>query len=162
MKTSKEFPKMNRISFEDLWFSIVELLERRSTCLRRKVGAVLVKDNIVLAMAWNGSPSGMPHCEETGCIRKEQNIESGTRLEFCRALHAEQNLLLHCCKKQVSIENSVLYVSVTPCVSCMKMLIEGKISKIVYKEMYNDQLALSMVKGTGIRLVKYKSEKSLE
>jgi len=143
-----------RISFDELWIGIVLLLEKRSTCLRRKVGAVIVKDNVLLSTGWNGAPSGMKHCDV--CIRKRDGIPSGTRLEYCKAVHAEQNALLQCIKKQTNCEGATLYCSNSPCVTCAKLLIQLKIKRIVYLEEYNDDLSFSMLNEAGIELIKYK------
>ena len=145
--------KKDRISFDTLFLSIVKLLELRSTCLRRKVGAVLVRDNIILATGYNGVPRGLSHCQE--CIRDKYNIPSGQRMEFSRAVHAEQNVLIQCALKQTNPESSVLYCSCLPCVTCSKMLIQAGVKKIVYIEDYDDGLNKEILKESNIELIQF-------
>ena len=124
----------------------------RSTCLRRKVGAVLVRENRVLATGYNGAPSGLPHCEELGCLRDILRVPSGERQELCRALHAEQNALIQAAIYGVSVEGATLYCTHRPCATCAKMLINAGIKRIVYQGGYPDELAESLLREAGVRL----------
>lgn len=142
-----------RIEFDEVFMSIVNLLEKRSTCLRRQIGAVLVKDNIILSTGYNGAPKGLDHCFK--CIRKVNNIKSSTRLEYCRAVHAEQNALIQCLIKQTDCSGSILYCSTSPCVTCAKLLIQAGIKTIVYKKKYPDELAIKMLNDALITLINY-------
>jgi len=129
---------MSRISWDDYFFDFAELASKRSTCLRRTVGAVLVKDKMVVATGYNGPPRGLPHCSETGCIRQDENVPSGQRHELCRGLHAEQNAIIQAAKSGVNINGAHLYCSTKPCAICTKMIINAGIKKVFYKKDYND------------------------
>lgn len=144
-----------RINFDDLFMSIVELLEKRTTCIRKSVGAILVKDNIILSTGYNGSPSKLEHCINIGCLREKLKIPSGQRIEICRAVHAEMNALVQCGLKQTNTKDSVLYCSYSPCVTCAKLLIQAGTKKIVYRDVYNDELAFEILREANIELVKY-------
>ncbi len=134
--------------------SICDLVATRSTCLRRQVGAILVKENRILATGYNGAPSGLRHCLEIGCLREALKIPSGTRHELCRALHAEQNCLIQAAYHGVSVAGSILYCTNLPCIICTKMLINAGIMKIFYKSGYPDELSKDMLREAGVRLVK--------
>lgn len=116
----------------------------RSTCRRRQVGAIIVKDKKILATGYNGAPSGLPHCLEVGCLRDELGIPSGERHELCRGLHAEQNAIIQAAYHGVSINGSTLYCTNLPCIICTKMLINAGIMRVVYEEGYADPLARQM------------------
>jgi dCMP deaminase len=137
-------PKV-RPSWDEYFMDIVSLVARRSTCLRRDVGAVLVKDKRLLTTGYNGAPSGLRHCLETGCLREELNISSGERHELCRGLHAEQNAIIQAAVHGVSIKGATLYCTSHPCAICLKMIINAGITCIVYREGYSDKLAEHML-----------------
>jgi len=136
--------------------SIARMVAQRSTCLRRHVGAVIVKDKRILATGYNGAPAGLKHCEEVGCLRKNASIPSGTRHELCRGLHAEQNAIIQAAYHGISIAGATLYCTNRPCVICSKMLINAGIKKIVYEEGYDDPLAAQMLEEAGIELERVK------
>jgi dCMP deaminase len=131
------------------------LASRRSTCLRRAVGAVLVKDRRVLATGYNGVPSGVTHCEVTGCLREKLNVPSGERHELCRGLHAEQNAILQAAFHGVSIREAVLYCTNLPCIICAKMLINAGVRRIVFRDGYADPLTEEMLREVGMELVRH-------
>ena len=131
---------------------IARLVARRSTCLRRQVGALMVKDKYVLATGYNGTPKGITHCAETGCLREQLNVPSGQRHELCRGLHAEQNAIIQAASHGVNISNSTLYCTNSPCIICTKMLINAGISKVVYLEGYPDELSMDMLKEARIEV----------
>ena len=135
--------------------SITRMVSRRSTCLRRHVGAVLVKDRRILATGYNGAPAGLKHCRETGCLRADIDIPSGERHELCRGLHAEQNAIIQAAYHGISIRGAVLYCTNKPCVICSKMLINAGIREIYYDDGYDDPLADQMLKEAGIRVVRF-------
>ena len=135
--------------------TMAELVSRRSTCTRRHVGAVIVKDNRILTTGYNGPPRGLLHCDVTGCIRENLNIPSGERHELCRGLHAEQNAIIQAAVHGVSIKGAVIYVTNHPCVVCTKMLINAEISEIIYSEGYPDALAEMMLRESSIKVRKY-------
>jgi len=131
---------------------IAELVSERSTCLRRKVGCVLVKRKRILATGYNGAPTGLPHCEEVGCIRVELKIPSGERHELCRGLHAEQNAIIQSAYYGVSIKDSILYVTCHPCSVCAKMIINSGIKEVIIKEGYPDKLATDFFKNANVKV----------
>ena len=134
-----------RPSWDEYFMTIAKEVATRSTCMRRHVGAILVKEKRILATGYNGAPKRIEHCAITGCIREQKNIPSGERHEICRALHAEQNALLQAATYGVKIEGATLYCTTQPCVMCAKMLINVGIEKIFILEKYPDPLALSLL-----------------
>jgi len=131
------------------------MVARRSTCLRRQVGAILVKDKRILATGYNGAPSGLRHCEEVGCLREDTSIPSGQRHELCRGLHAEQNAIIQAAYHGFSIRGAMLYCTNKPCVICSKMLINAGISKILYEDGYDDHLADQMLREANIEIERF-------
>lgn len=144
-----------RPSWNKYFMDIVELVKTRSTCLRRQVGAVIVKDRRILATGYNGAPVGIKHCSEVGCLRQAKGVPSGERHELCRAMHAEQNAIVQAAMSGTSILGSTMYVSSQPCSLCAKMIINSGIKKIMFKGDYPDKLAMDMLKESGVRVVKY-------
>jgi len=144
---------MSRPSWDEYFMSIARLVAQRSTCLRRKVGAVLVKDKRILATGYNGAPSGFAHCLDIGCLREKMNIPSGERHELCRGLHAEQNCLIQAARYGISVEGATIYCTHHPCIICTKMLINAGIKKICYAEGYPDALSRQMLEEANIDLV---------
>lgn len=144
-----------RPSWDEYFLNIVELVKDRSTCLRRKVGAVIVKDKRILATGYNGAPNGCLHCEEVGCLRKKLGIPSGERHELCRALHAEQNAIVQAAKHGISIDESVIYVTAQPCVICSKLIINAGIKKVIYKGEYPDEISMQLLEEAGIDVIRY-------
>lgn len=144
-----------RPTWDEYFMEIVELIKTRSTCIRRQVGALIVKDKRIVATGYNGAPMGCRHCQEVGCIRQELDIPSGQRHELCRGIHAEQNAIIQAAYTGVSVKDSILYVTTQPCSLCAKMIINAGIKKIVFKGDYPDELSMSMLKEAGIRVVKF-------
>ncbi len=130
-----------RPSWDEYFMGITEMVAQRSTCLRRKVGAILVRDKRIIATGYNGAPAKVSHCLDIGCLREQQGIPSGERRELCRGLHAEQNAIIQAALHGFSIEGSTLYCTNMPCAICSKMLINARIEKIYYKEGYADSLS---------------------
>jgi len=145
-------PEEPRPSWDQYFMDIVELVGKRSTCLRRKVGAILVKDKRILTTGYNGAPMGIAHCSETGCLRDEWNIPSGERHELCRGLHAEQNAIIQAAYHGITINGATLYCSNLPCIICSKMIINAGIKEIIYRHGYADKLAEDMLKEAGIEV----------
>lgn len=141
---------MDRPSWEEYFMDIARLVARRSTCLRRQVGAVLVKDKNILATGYNGTPSGITHCAETGCLREQLKVPSGERHELCRGLHAEQNAIIQAARHGVNIADATLYCTNSPCIICTKMLINAGIRRVVYLDGYPDRLSIDMLREAGI------------
>ena len=136
---------MNRKSWDEYFMEIADIVKTRSTCLRRHVGAVIVKDNRIISTGYNGAPTGLLHCTTIGCERQRQNIPSGQRHELCRALHAEQNAIIQAAKFGISTEGATAYITVQPCVICAKMLINAGITRVVHAGDYSDEMAYMML-----------------
>lgn len=133
---------------------MAKLVSSRSTCLRRKVGAVLVKNKRILATGYNGAPSGIVHCLEIGCLREKLKIPSGERHELCRGLHAEHNVLLQAALYGISTKGSTLYITNQPCIICAKMIINAGIKEIVFLGDYPDKMALDFLRKAKIKIRK--------
>jgi dCMP deaminase len=118
--------------------------------MRRQVGAVVVKEKHILATGYNGTPTGIRHCEETGCLREQLNVPSGERHELCRGLHAEQNAIIQSARHGINITDSTIYCTNSPCIICTKMLINAGIREVVYLDGYPDTLSMDMLKEAGI------------
>jgi dCMP deaminase len=124
---------------------IARLVARRSTCLRRAVGAVIVKDKRILATGYNGAPSGIAHCAQAGCLREQLKVPSGERHELCRGIHAEQNAIIQAAYHGVTIREATLYCTNLPCSICAKMIINAGIRSIVYLSGYADSMSEDML-----------------
>jgi len=148
-----------RPSFDDYFMEMAHVVAKRSTCLRRKVGALLVKDRHILSTGYNGAPKGLKHCSETGCLREQLGIPPGERHEICRGLHAEQNAIIQAAVFGVSIKDSILYCTNAPCSVCAKMLINAGVKEIIFEDEYPDELAMQMLKEAKIKIKKYKCDK---
>ena len=146
-----------RPSWDDYFGRITDLVASRSTCLRRKVGAILVLEKRILATGYNGAPQGLSHCLEIGCLREKEGIPSGERHELCRGIHAEQNVIIQAARYGISIVGSTLYCTNLPCIICTKMLINSGVKKICYGDGYPDKLAFEMLEEAGIELVEMES-----
>jgi dCMP deaminase len=134
----------------DYFMRIACLVAERSTCLRRSVGAVAVRDRRILASGYNGAPSNLAHCLETGCLREKLGVPSGQRHEICRGLHAEQNIIIQAAMHGVSIQGADIYCTTQPCLICTKMLINCGVAGIFFRESYPDELAEAMLIEAGI------------
>ena len=143
---------MSRPSWPEYFMGIATLVAQRSTCIRRHVGAILVKDKRILATGYNGAPSGLKHCQEIGCLRQKADIPSGQQHELCRGLHAEQNVIIQAAYHGISIKDSILYCTNKPCVICSKMIINAGIKKVYFAEGYDDPLADKMLFEAGIEM----------
>lgn len=143
---------MQRLPWPEYFMNITYLVSGRSTCTRRKVGAVAVKDKRILATGYNGAPAGVPHCLEVGCLREQMGIPSGQRHEICRGLHAEQNVIIQAAVHGINISGAELYCTTHPCVQCSKMLINCGIRHIYYAEQYPDELATTMLGEAGVHV----------
>jgi dCMP deaminase len=149
-------PKNNRPSWDEYWMNIVEQVGKRSTCLRRNIGAVVVKENIIVSTGFNGSPRGLPHCIEIGCLRDELKIPSGTMHEICRGVHAEQNAIIR--GDPLRMDGATLYVNAKPCKICAKMIVNAGIKRVVYVEIYPDNEGIKILREVGIETVPHKNK----
>ncbi len=152
---------MNRLSWDEYFIEFAKLASKRSTCFR-KVGAVIVKDNHIISTGYNGSPSGLDHCaEKGGCMRRLNNIPSGTKQEYCRAVHAEQNAIIQAALHGVSTKDSTLYTNTYPCSICARMLINAGVKRIVYLGDYEDELSKQMLKEANVKIEQLNKEVSI-
>ncbi len=147
MYTDRKY--MSRLPWPNYFMEIAFLVAERSTCLRRKVGAVAVKDKRILATGYNGAPSGLAHCLETGCLRQKIGVPSGERHELCRGLHAEQNVIIQAAVHGIPLSGADFYCTDQPCLICAKMLINCNVKTIYFAQGYPDQLAVSMLNESG-------------
>ena len=143
-----------RPSWDDYFIAIANMVRQRSTCLRRQVGAVVVKDKRILTTGYNGAPKGMKHCSELGCLREAEDVPPGERHELCRGIHAEQNAILQAAYHGVNIRDSVIYCTTQPCIMCSKMIINAGIRKIYYLEDYPDPLSIQMLDEAGVESIR--------
>jgi dCMP deaminase len=142
-----------RPSWEAYFMSITDLVAKRSTCMRRAVGAIVVKEKRILTTGYNGAPSSVRHCRETGCLRETLNVASGERHELCRGIHAEQNAIIQAAFHGVSIKGSILYCTTLPCSICAKMIINAGIKKIYYQSGYADPLSEEMLNEAEVEVI---------
>jgi len=147
-----------RPTWDEYFMKITRDVSERATCVKRKVGAIIVKDNRILSTGYNGAPKGMKHCEEVGCLRKEMSVPSGQRHELCRGLHAEQNAIIQAAVHGVKIDGSTMYCNYQPCVICVKMMINAGIKRLVFSGSYPDELAANMIVESGIDAKKFEAD----
>jgi len=146
----------DRPSYDEYFMEMAHVVKKRSTCLRRQVGAILVKHKHILSTGYNGAPKGLAHCSEVGCLREKMHVPSGERHELCRGLHAEQNAIIQAAVFGTSIKGSTLYCTNTPCVVCAKMLINAGVTEIIYAGDYPDELAQNILSESNIKITKFK------
>lgn len=144
---------MGRPSWQEYFMEIARVVARRSTCVRRQVGAIIVKERRILCTGYNGAPAGLPHCTDVGCLREKLHIPSGERHELCRGLHAEQNAIIQAALHGISIKGGTFYITHQPCVLCAKMICNAGIREVFFEGDYPDRLALNIFAEAGVRLV---------
>jgi len=142
----------HRPSWDEYFMDIANQVATRSTCLRRRIGAVVVRDKRILATGYNNVPSGIEHCTTRKCLRDEMGIPSGERHELCRGIHAEQNAIAQAARNGVSIEGSTVYCTNQPCILCAKLMINAGIVEIVFAGEYPDALSQELLTEAGIAL----------
>ncbi|MGM0771136.1 MAG: deoxycytidylate deaminase [Halobacteriota archaeon] len=147
-----------RPSIDEYFLEIASVVAKRSTCLRNKVGAVIVRDKRILSTGYNGAPSNMDHCIDIGCIRQKNNIASGTMHEKCRAVHAEQNAIIQAAIHGVSIAGATVYCTHQPCILCAKMIINSNIKRVVFRTKYPDNDAPEFFRAAGVEMVNLQLE----
>ncbi len=149
--------KSKRPSWDEYFLNLAELVSERSTCIRRKVGAVIVKNKHILSTGYNGAPTGIEHCDTAGCLREKLHVPSGQRHELCRGLHAEQNSIIQAAVHGTSLYGATLYCTNQPCFICAKMIINAGIKKIIIKDSYPDKMAMDFLKKANIKVLVHKS-----
>jgi dCMP deaminase len=150
----REHHKDVRPAWDTYFMAIANMVRTRSTCLRRQVGAVVVKSKRILSTGYNGAPKGMKHCSEVGCMREVADVPPGERHELCRGIHAEQNAIVQAAAFGVGISGSTLYCTHFPCVLCTKMLINAGVERLVVQEAYPDDLSREMLEEAGIDVLR--------
>lgn len=151
----KELDVSHRPSWDEYFMEVAYVVMKRSTCLRRHVGAVLVKDKRILATGYNGAPSGIPHCLDTGCMRQKLKIPSGQRHEICRGAHAEQNAIAQAALLGISTKDAEIYITAHPCSVCAKILINAGLKRIVYDGNYPDPLAVEILAQSCVKIERF-------
>ncbi|MBL7165177.1 MAG: cytidine/deoxycytidylate deaminase family protein [Dehalococcoidales bacterium] len=143
---------MERLSIDDYFLKIASVVAERSTCLRHHMGAIAVRDKHILTTGYNGAAAGLKDCLELGCLRDEQGIPSGERHEICRAIHAEQNVIIQAALHGVSMEGCTIYCTHTPCVLCAKMLVNARIKRFVSFGEYSDDVFRELFREAGVEV----------
>jgi dCMP deaminase len=151
-----------RPSWETYFMNITTLVAQRSTCTRRAVGAIIVKDKRILSTGYNGAPSGIEHCLDVGCLRENMRVPSGERHELCRGIHAEQNAIIQAAYHGVSVKDAVLFCTNLPCSICAKMIINAGIRKIYYQSGYADRLSREMLDEAGVEVIHYVNDANIQ
>jgi len=155
--THQAVTKLVRPSWDRYFMQIAVLVSSRTTCLRRQVGAVIVKDKRLLSTGYNGAPVGLKHCAEIGCLRQKLGVKSGEKHELCRAIHAEQNAIIQAATFGVPLLGASIYITHFPCVLCSKMIINAGIKRIVYSQGYPDQMSQDILKEAKLKTELLKS-----
>ncbi len=148
----KERKASRRKGWDEYFMAIAQLVAERSTCLRRKVGAILVQERRILCTGYNGAPHNLPHCSVVGCLRERMGIRSGERIEICRGIHAEQNTLVQAATFGIKVSGATLYCTHSPCITCAKMLINAGIKEFVIANEYSDSLAQELLKEAKVKI----------
>jgi dCMP deaminase len=141
-----------RLDIDEYFLKIASVVAERSTCRRHHMGAIAVRDKHILTTGYNGAPAGAKDCLELGCLRDELKIPSGTRQEECRAIHAEQNVIIQAGLHGVSLQGATVYCTHTPCVLCAKMMANARIARSVSFGKYNDDRFIAIFKDAGIKV----------
>lgn len=152
--SSKDQPGLERLrpSIDEYFIQFADLASTRSTCVRRQVGAVLVRDKHILSTGYNGAPMHTKHCTTETCLRLKTGVKPGERHELCRGVHAEQNAIIQCALHGVSSRDATLYVTHSPCTICAKMLINAGIQRVVIKRKYPDKEGIQMLLDSGVTI----------
>jgi dCMP deaminase len=144
---------MKRPTWDEYFMKITHIVAERSTCMRRMVGATIVKDKKIVSTGYNGAPKGLEHCLEIGCLREKMGVPSGERHELCRGAHAEQNAIIQAATSGTSMEGATMYCTDSPCSTCTKMIINAGISRLVLGKKYPDELGEELIREAGIETV---------
>lgn len=148
--------RLERPAWDDYFLQLASLVSTRSTCMRRQVGAVLVRNDRIISTGYNGAPRGLAHCYDTGCLRSERKIPSGHRYELCRGVHAEQNAIINAAYYGIATQDAVLYCTNQPCIICARMIINAGIIRVVHSGNFDDSLALTLMEEAEISILEKK------
>lgn len=141
---------MARPSWDEYFMELAQVVAKRSTCNRRSVGTVLVRDKRILTTGYNGSPPGLPHCTDAGCLMLDNHC--------VRAIHAEQNAIIQGALHGIDLRGATCYVTSSPCVHCSKMLIAAGVKRIVYLDNYTEAIGQEMAREAGVILERFERE----
>ena len=145
----------DRMDLDEYFMRVAKLVSKRSTCIRRPVGAIVTKNKRILTTGYNGAPRNLRHCLEVGCLREQLGIRSGERHELCRGVHAEQNAIIQGAVFGTTLEGGSIYTTTFPCVMCSKIIINAGLKEIVYADGYPDDLSKELLEESGIILRHY-------
>lgn len=151
-----ENKKNVRPSWDEYFMTITKEVTRRSSCVRRQVGAIIVGEKRILATGYNDTPRGLKNCGEGGCARCASKAPSGTGLDTCLCIHAEQNAIVNAAYHGVSIKDSIIYCTHQPCLTCAKLIINAGIKKIIFAEPYPSEVAEKLLAESKVELIQYK------
>ena len=144
---------LNRPGWDEYFMQIAQVVALRSNCSRRQVAAVIVKDHRIISTGYNGTPRGIKNCHEGGCPRCSSNAPSGTALEECLCCHGEENAIVQAAYHGISVKDSTLYTTFSPCLLCAKMIINAGIKEVVYGERYSiDETSRRILNEAGVKL----------
>jgi dCMP deaminase len=143
--------RSSRPDVDEYFLKIASVVAERSTCHRHHVGAVAVRGKHILATGYNGAASGLRDCLDLGCLRDDMDVPSGTRHEICRAIHAEQNVIIQAALHGISLEDATIYVTHSPCILCAKMLVNAKLKRFVTFGEYADEAFRELFEEAGIK-----------
>lgn len=148
-----------RLTLDEYFMQMAHLVKQRGTCRRRRVGAVVVRDKMVVSTGYNGAPRGVPHCSsDTGCLTDDEAIAKGKRASVCMAAHAEINAIVQAGYNNVSVKGGTLYCTTFPCNFCSKAIINAGIREIVYEEGYPDDLSRRILSHTDLILRRFPAQ----
>jgi dCMP deaminase len=152
--------RIARPDIDEYFLKVASVVAERSTCLRHHVGAVAVRDKHILATGYNGAASGLKDCLELGCLRDDMGVPSGTRHEICRAIHAEQNVIIQAALHGISLEGATIYATHSPCILCAKMLVNARIKRFVTFGEYADNAFRDLFEEAAIEFELHKKPSS--
>ncbi len=147
-----------RPDWDEYFMKIAHAVKERSSCIRRQVGAIIVKEKQIVSTGYNGTPRGVKNCNEGGCERcasSAQSNPSGTNLDKCACSHAEENAVVQAAFHGIATNGSVMYTTNSPCTLCAKIIINAGVKKIVFGGDYPDELGLKLLKEANVELVKF-------
>ncbi len=147
-----------RPDWDRYFMEVTRLVSVRSTCLARKVGAVIVRDHRILATGYNGVPSGLPHCIDLGCLRRGLGIPSGERIEVCRGSCAEENAIVQTARMGLSIKDGWMYTTHQPCLKCARMIINAGLKGVTFAGEYPQPMALEFLQEAGVEMTTFDYE----
>jgi len=157
-EVAEEF-KPNRPSWDEYFMGIAKVVASRSNCIKRKVAAVIVKDKRIVSTGYNGTPRGVKNCNEGGCPRCNSFTESGKNLEECFCSHGEENAIVQASYHGISIKDTTIYTTFSPCLICTKMIINSGIREVVYNADYPlNESSIKLLKEAGVKTRKHKTE----